>query len=112
MGFVVTKDAMRPASNEEKCFYCQQPLGAEHKPDCVLVAKKVKVRAIIEYEVNVPAYWDKDQVEFQRNDSSWCCDNMIGELENLLGEDQCLCGITTFEYLGDASEPFLNEKGE
>lgn len=105
----VSHAAMRPASDKQECFYCHEPIGGQHKADCVLLMKKVKVRMIVEYELNVPAYWDKHDFEFHRNGSSWCADNAIDELEAYAKEQACLCGITRFEYLGDASGEFVEE---
>jgi hypothetical protein len=75
--------------------------------DCVLIAKKVRVRAIIEYEVSVPASWGADDVVFHRNESSWCSDNLIPEIQSI--EGGCLCECTRFEFIEDTSEAFLSE---
>lgn len=107
--FKVTKKAMRPASPERQCFYCQQPIWSDHKDDCVLINKKVKVRMIVEYEVEVPASWGKEDIEFHRNEGTWCTDNALIELDELDNEKGCLCGITKFEYIGEESDPFLDE---
>lgn len=110
MKFIVTEKAKRPITKEQKCAYCEQPIGTEHKEECVLIQKKVKVRMTIEYEIEVPASWDKDQIEFHRNESAWCASNIIDELKALDNKDgRCLCGITKFEYLSDTSEPYLSE---
>ncbi len=29
--FIVTKKAMRPASEKERCFHCHQPIGSTHR---------------------------------------------------------------------------------
>lgn len=108
--FLVTPDAMRPASNAQACFYCQQPVGGHHLTTCVLVVKRVKVRMIVEYEVEVPSTWDKYAVEFHRNEGSWCSSNILHELEELDSQKGCLCRATTFEFLEDASGPFLHER--
>lgn len=93
------------------CFYCRQRVGKEHKPDCVLIVKKVRVRMTVEYDVTVPADWDADMVEFHRNDSSWCKDNAIEELRALAESDAgCLCQHTEFEYIGDVGGPMLSEE--
>jgi hypothetical protein len=105
--FKVTEDAMRPATPARECFYCNQAIGAEHKADCVTINKRVKVRATIEYEIDVPASWDKEQVEFHRNEGSWCSDNMLADLECLMHDGGCLCGIVEYEMLQDSSEYFL-----
>ena len=108
MEFTVTEKAMRPASKERRCFYCRRAIGEYHKADCVLVKKTVKVRAVIEYEVEVPHAWNKHDVEFHRNDSSWCSGNMIGELQEIEA-DGCLCNITKWECLELNEEPILKE---
>lgn len=106
---LVSRLAMRPASDKEECFYCHQPIGSEHHPDCVLIKKKVMVRMTVEYEVKVPAHWDKHMIEFHRNDGSWCADNALDELAEIGGGDGCLCHCTHFDYLGGDSAPFLSE---
>jgi len=106
--FKVTEKAMRPASNKKECFYCNSKIGRFHEDDCVLVKKKVKVVATIEYEIEVPADWTEDNVHFHRNEGSWCTDNMIGELEEL-SKDECLCFKVMFECEDSNGEPFLGE---
>lgn len=106
---LVSPLAMRPASARQECFYCHQPIGGQHNPDCVLLKKKVKVRMIVEYEVDVPNHWDKHNVEFHRNEGSWCSDNALEELKSLAEAQGCLCGVMRFEYLGDTSGEFVQE---
>jgi hypothetical protein len=108
--FIVTEAAKRPAlPNAASCFYCQQPIGDSHKSDCVLVKRKVTVRMVVEYEIEVPAHWDKEQIEFHRNRGSWCSDNAMDELEQLQEADGCLCARMRFALVRDAGEPFLVE---
>ncbi len=106
---IVTESAMRPASDKKACFYYQQEIGVPHKPDCVLVQRKVKIRMTVEYVVNVPAGWTKDEIEFHRNESSWCADNVIDELSETAKEHECLCNCVQFEHVEDVGEPFLKE---
>lgn len=108
--FTVTEAAMRLVSPERRCFYCHQPIGSHHKQDCVLIRKKILVRMIVEYEVELPAYYGKEECEFQRNDGGWCADNAIDELQKITENGGCLCGITRYEYIKDASEPYLGER--
>lgn len=112
MVFIVTEKATRPAVNDKtRCFYCQAPIGTPHRKDCVLISKKVKISATIEYEIEVPAHWDKDQIEFYRNEGSWCASNMIGELKRLDRNLGCVCGRVKTELVeDDVSEPYLSEK--
>lgn len=107
MEFVVTKKAQR-GHEDEVCFYCRQPIGDNHKPDCVLIRKTVKVRVVIEYDVSVPRYWTKHDIEFHRNQGSWCSSNLIGELQ-AISEDRCLCWRAEFECLDSNGDPVLNE---
>lgn len=108
-------DGIRPAGNPDECFYCQQKVGTPHKETCVCVNKKVKIRAIVEYEVEVPFCWDKEDIEFHRNEGSWCASNLIDELSNIdhEGEDDiCLCGIAKFEFVEvTVPGPYVKEGG-
>ena len=110
--YTVTKKAMRPASDKEQCFYCQQVVGATHKDDCVLIKKKVMVSLVIEYPIVVPAHWKAEDVLFFRNEGSWCSDNLISELDELRGSE-CLCDKADYTYIGEtgavSSEPYLEE---
>lgn len=110
--FIVTEQAMRPASSERRCFYCGRDIGEEHAADCALVHRRAIVRAVIEYEVEIPAHWDAQNVEFHRNGSSWCQGNMIQELEQLEREHGCMCAANVhFEFLRFTDrEPYLDEK--
>ncbi|MDO8414146.1 MAG: hypothetical protein Q7S51_10205 [Gallionellaceae bacterium] len=110
MEFIVTTKAQRPAEMNGKCFYCQQPIGDVHKSTCVLISKKVKVRMIVEYDIEVPAHWDKNKIESHRNDGTWCSNNALDELKNLSDEQGCLCNVMEFECLSDEGEPFLDEE--
>ena len=107
--FLVSKNAMRPASSLPECFYCGTAIGGYHKDDCVLIRKKVLVRAIVEYEVDVPAFWESPDVESHRNDSSWCASNMIKELEKLDDDEGCLCSFVRYEYIKDVQGVYLDE---
>lgn len=109
MKYKVTKKAKRPALKENRCFYCNQKIGDYHKNDCVLLRKKVKIRAIIEYEVSMPSNFTKHDIEFSRNEGSWCGSNIIEELEELNMKHDCLCDFVEFEYLEDTSNHFLKE---
>jgi len=108
--FIVTDKAKRPASEKNECFYCHSHIGEQHKKECVLIRKKVKVRVTIEYEIVEPASWDKDKIEFHRNESSWCCSNIIGELKEIDEKENCLCLMAKTEYLCDVGDPYLYEE--
>lgn len=93
----VTIEHIRPAGPQSACLYCQSLIGMEHKRDCVMVTKRVKVRFTIELETDEPHSWDGDQIEFHYNEGSWCFDNII----NLIDRQQigCLCNVSTAKFV-------------
>jgi len=107
--FYVTPKAKRPASNKDECFYCQERIENFHKNDCVLINKKVKMKMTIDFEMEVPNHWDKDMMEFHKNESSWCCSNVIDQILEIDEKEGCLCSVCEFEYVEDMSEAFLDE---
>lgn len=97
---IVKKEDERPAGKGSgHCFYCPSKIGKPHAKDCVLYTKTVTIRMIIEYPIEVPNAWDKDRIEFHRNESSWCVNNAIDELQELDKENGCFCGVTKFELV-------------
>lgn len=129
-GFKVTEAAMRPADTVRRCFYCRVPVGSDHDlSQCVLVKRRVVVRMEIEsmglsheYEIEVPAGWSADDIEFHRNYSSWCASNALEELpdeilDRMDGADDdggpCLCGVAHFSFVrdveGERGKPFSAE---
>lgn len=97
---VTPEHGPRPAGKPDECFYCDAPVGEDHKPDCVLRKRVVWVKSTIRYPVLVPSDWDQYAIEFHRNDSSWCYNNMVRELERLVedGRMSCLCNQVSTEY--------------
>lgn len=110
MNFTVTEKAMRPASGKRECFYCDAPVGEHHQPRCVLIKKKVRLRVTIDFEVDEPAAWTKEDIESHRNGgSSWCASNVLNELERYSEVNPCLCGNAVFECLEMIGPEFLDE---
>jgi len=111
--FLVTEKSMRPASDKRQCFYCVEPIGGNHKTDCVLVRKKVKVRMTVEYFMVVPAFWNKKDIEFHLNESSWCANNALDDLEKQFTneDDECMCHAATFKYLHNDLDSYIDEIG-
>lgn len=108
--FLVTERAMRPASVARECFYCKRKIGETHKDDCVLVHKKVVIQVTIEYAIEVPANWTKEQVEFYRNEGSWCTDNMLAELDELRTAGGCLCSQDLkFKCVSMSDDAYIKE---
>lgn len=102
-------DGIRPGGPADACFYCRARVGEPHGRECVSVDKKVRVRYIFEIEIAVPHFWTAHDVEFHRNDSSWCADNAIDDLEEASGEKTpvgavgvtgpCLCNRFRAEFI-------------
>ena len=72
--------------------------------------KKIRVRASIEYVIEVADWWNtKEDVEFYLNECTRCKDHIIEEIQDLVtvpeGEEyskhHCLCFVANYEYLGD-----------
>lgn len=82
------------------CFWCPSKIGTPHAAECPCWTKTVTIKMTIEYSIDVPHSWTKDQIEFHRNEGTWCGDNAIAELEALEG---CLCSYAKFEYVGETS---------
>jgi hypothetical protein len=87
----------RPAGQNDHCFYCKQRIGTPHKETCVIVVKTVKVRYTIELEIEVPYFWDQHNIEFHRNEGSWCANNCVQDIEayivKLDTSNSCLCCV-------------------
>lgn len=91
---------IRPAGKPDACFYCQSKVGEEHKPDCVMVSKKVHIQFKFEMAVSVPHDWDEHMINFRYNESGWCADNFIETLEKIKSQCSygCLCPIVSAEF--------------
>lgn len=97
---LVTTADLCPAGQPDKCCWCPSKIGEPHDAKCVIPQKLVTVRVTVEMEIDVPRWWDKRQVEFHRNDGSWCASNWIDELVEL-DNSGCICDITKFEVIED-----------
>lgn len=93
----------RPIGPAGHCTYCREPIGSDHKPDCVIRQRTVVLRMTIEYVASVPADWTPEQIEFHRNDSSWCCGNAVKDIVALHDGGDCMCDRTSFEYVREAT---------
>lgn len=52
------------------------------------------IRITIDLPMDFPVEWDNEMIEFYLNESSYCCDNLIDELEKYGEENGCICEIT------------------
>ncbi len=99
---LVALDHTAPAGKPDECFWCGVAIGKPHSRDCVIVTKKVLLKVTINFEVSVPHSWDKENIEFHRNDGSWCANNVIDEFEAEFEQEdseECLCDKAYFEYI-------------
>lgn len=95
-------DGIRPAGKPDECFYCNQKVGTPHDAECVCLKRRIRARYTYEIELEVPHKWTSADFEFHRNDSSWCSDNSIRELEEFSEElekrgDGCFCSGRRFK---------------
>lgn len=56
--------------------------------------RKIKtIQWTINLPMDFPEDWDDSMIEFHLNESSWCCSNLIDELEKYDKEHGCICSI-------------------
>lgn len=102
---VVPNDSgIRPAGPADECLYCRSKIGDLHARDCVVVHKKVKVRYEYEIDIEVPYFWTKEDIEFHRNDSSWCASNSVNDIKRYqeMKDEECLCDEFKCKVIGDS----------
>ena len=98
----VIREHEAPAGKPGECFYCGSGIGSEHQPECVCRKRSVVLRVVVEYAVLVPESWTPEQIEFHRNESSWCASNFLAELGQI--NDGCPCPFHKTTYLREATE--------
>lgn len=52
------------------------------------------IRVTIDLPMDFPEEWDNEMIEFHLNESSYCCSNLIREIEKYSEENGCICMIT------------------
>jgi len=100
----VEEHGIRPAGSPDKCFYCGVKKGGIHKKDCVIRNRTIIMKMEIEIPMTVPEFWTKRDCEFHKNESSWCANNILPVIEKMVKDHGCLCGLTHFKFLREASE--------
>lgn len=108
--FLVTEAAMRPAGNgARRCFYCHSAIGSPHKEDCVTIRREWRVRVTFEIDLDMPASWDREMVDFHLHESSWCASNIANEIERLDAKNKpCLCRTFSAELVAESDVAFLS----
>lgn len=87
---------------DKRCFYCKQDVGAQHAMGCVMRRRTVIVRITMNVPYEVPEDWDSDAIEFHLNESSWCSDNIIEDIQERHKKNgACFCDLTEIEYIGE-----------
>ena len=89
------------------CFYCNRRIGEEHAWTCVIPRRRVRLRATIEYEADVPRSWDEGTITFVKNEKG-CLGNTLQDIE-LYREridrehpNECVVKHPPVEFLGEA----------
>lgn len=92
---VTQANGVRPGGKQDRCFYCQQPLGTPHKDDCVCRSKTVMLDVRVRLVRSVPASWSSGNILFHCNESGSCCNNILDDIdalsERLDAHEWCMC---------------------
>ena len=109
--FPVLEDdyGIRPAGATDACFYCNARVGEPHHDDCVIIRRTNTYRVfaggrqVAIWKHDEPVSWDNELGEFQKNEGSWCADNILDDdgfehLRELIPDEEgaCLCGVLVF----------------
>jgi len=95
---------VRPAGLPDRCFYCGELIGGQHKDDCVILQRSVVVEVKVTMVRMVPASWTQEQIDFHLGNT--CSDNLIRDAEQLrLRNDAvgCTCGMVEATYIREAT---------
>ena len=77
--------------NEEQCVLTANTGAQENN---YMADRQTKtIQWTINLPMDFPSDWDDDMIEFHLNESSWCCSNLISELEKYDEKNGCICGI-------------------
>lgn len=110
---VPNDDGIRPAGKPDQCLYCKSRIGEPHALDCVVVKKVVRLKYTIEVDVQVPHSWSADDINFHRNESSWCAGNAVDEIvQQAKSGGGCLCARFSsqlVEVVDDTPRRKINE---
>lgn len=103
--WTVGDSGIRPAGKPDRCFYCGELKGSQHKSDCVIRSRTVVIRVSIEYVVDVPESYDSGSIEYLWNEHNRGADQTLNEIrvlrERVGGEE--FCSLVWAEYLREAT---------
>ena len=103
--WIVGDYSVRPAGDPNKCFYCQEKVGEEHKADCVIRSRTVVMDFTFRLTIDVPESWDAETCEFCKGGgSSYCSDNIIDNIEYAAEQCGCSCSFMTPRFIREATE--------
>lgn len=63
--------------------------------------KEKIIELTIKLPMDFPEDWDDDMIEFHLNESSWCMDNIIDELQKYSEANGCICNICEGRVIKD-----------
>lgn len=70
------------------------------------------IKIEIHLPMSFPDDWDDDMIRFHLNESSWCADNIIDELEKYSEEHGCICGVCKFDTIANNEEAMCDSQNE
>lgn len=83
----------RPAGQPDRCFYCNNLIGEEHKLHCVLRTRTVVLRVAFDIVQEVPEYWTQEKMEYHYGcRGHYCADNLLITI-NEQAKDTCSCDL-------------------
>jgi hypothetical protein len=107
--FTVLPDDLRPAGNGKDCFYCDKPLGQQHKKDCVITwGSSWYIVTLCNNETGAVRRYREDSVwndtgEFMWFEGNFACDcNRHMMFQRARGEEpewHTPCGHTRYTVL-------------
>ena len=75
-----------------------------------MTGRQIKtIQWTINLPMDFPSDWDDDMIEFHLNESSWCCSNLISELEKYDEKNGCICGICEAK-VAEKTESLISEE--
>ena len=84
---------IRPAGLIDACFFCKQQVGAEHRHDCIVLDKKVRVSVLIQMDLRVPYVYGPANLEYLYNEGMYPVDavrHLFRDLPDNLGAKDLL----------------------